>query len=390
MNEAARDGQKRLPDIPVVYFHSVAPAKNPRWAWSFLTLGLRYFEDFLVFLKNNRWQTIPLAEYVAIRKNGQKPGGKTCCLTFDDGYLDNYVYAWPLLKKYGFQATIFVSPEFVDCRRDPAQTLDDVWSGKATLAEIERWGFLTWEEMRIMELSGHVDIESHTLTHSKYFVSDRLAGFHHPQGDCLYPAGNLFPEQKPYYIANTEFEKLIPFGYPFFEQSSALIARRAFISEEFNSMICALLKGFDWEQSGAMAAARTKTEAVYRQWQKEGRIITRTESEAEYDRRVTAEIVVSKKTIEANLSKTVKYLCWPHGDNNERLHELALASGFEATTTGSKQKIAPTVSRIAQRTAVSVARKSLLLTRWKTRYRLGAAAGSRLLKAIHGLRQKIG
>lgn len=379
-----------LPEIPVVYFHSVAPAKNQNWAWKFLTLNLRYFDDFLKFLKKHHWQTIPLDEYLEIRKKGLAPEKKLCCLTFDEGYLDNFIYVWPLLKKFGFQATIFINPDFVDRQRNPARTLNDVWSGKASMADVERWGFLTWEEMRIMERSGHVAIESHTLTHTKHFISDRLVDFHHPHTTFLYPLWNRFPEKKPYYINDSVFEQLLPFGYPLFESCSAVIAKRVFINEDFNSVIGAMLRGFNWQQFDAKGEAMKKVHDVYWQWQKDGKILTRTEPEDEYLQRVTAEIADSKKEIEANLVKKVNFLCWPHGDNNEQLHELALACGYAATTTGSKQMIAPSVSRIEQRTAVSVALNSPLLTRWKTRYRLGAAAGNRFLKALHTWRQRMG
>ena len=174
-----------IPEIPIIYFHSIAPQQNPDWVRKGLTLELRYFEDFLEYLKRNRWETLFFDEYLHIRKSGEKPGKKVCCLSFDDGYLDNFIYAYPLLKKQGFKATIFVSPEFIDHKRSVSKTLEDVWNGSATSKEIDKWGFLTWEEMRIMQQSGVMDIHSHTMTHTKYFISDDIVTFHHPGDDCL-------------------------------------------------------------------------------------------------------------------------------------------------------------------------------------------------------------
>ena len=39
---------------------------------------------------------------------------KPVIITFDDGYENNYTYAYPILKKYNFTATIFVCTDFID------------------------------------------------------------------------------------------------------------------------------------------------------------------------------------------------------------------------------------------------------------------------------------
>ena len=43
---------------------------------------------------------IALNELVDILKADKKPPRKTICITFDDGWRDNYLYAYPILKKY--------------------------------------------------------------------------------------------------------------------------------------------------------------------------------------------------------------------------------------------------------------------------------------------------
>ena len=373
-----------IPDIPIVYFHSVAPQKDITWVRNFLTLELSVFEQFLEYLYKNRWQTIFLDEYYHIKRSGKKPGSKVCCLTFDDGFLDNYIYAFPLLKKYGFKGTIFISPEFVDVKRQVALTLDDVWKNRVPLQNIDQWGYLSWEELRIMEKSGLVDIQSHTLTHTKFFTSDTLTSFHFPGADCLYPIGNLYPERKPYYHRDKDFERLIPFGTPFFKASSAIIARRVWISGAFNVHILDMLSVHNWSQPYAMEKAFEKVNKEYQYWKTNQKIIENIESQREYEKRLYSEIVSSKNIIEKELHKKVEFLCWPHGDNNKAAHDLALESGYKMTTAGKavKNDIHP-LNRIGERMGINY---NGFMNTVKTKIKFKAFAGifpySELLKYI--------
>jgi len=79
--------------------------------------------------------------YGALSGMGKLPE-KPVMITFDDGYVDNYQIAYPILQKYDFTATILVVTEMV---------------GKKP-------GYLTWEQLFEMEKNGF-SIEGHTMTH---------------------------------------------------------------------------------------------------------------------------------------------------------------------------------------------------------------------------------
>jgi hypothetical protein len=305
--------------VPVVYYHSVGE-KIPGWNRNFLTnTNPESFEDHLVFFKQN-YNIISLKDFWLIQ-NGYAPRvKKPLIITFDDGYADNWLWVFPLVKKYDAKITIFISPEFMDGRNIIRQTSDHS-------------GFLSWDEMRIMEESGLVDIESHTLTHTKYFVSDRITDFHHPGADILYAAGNIYPEKKPYHIGNPDFEKLLPYGFPLFEERSSIIARKATINQDFIDECVFLLKNFDFKNY-IFEKAYKFIEPLYLKYKREKSIITATESDEEYLSRIKNEISGSKTIIEEKLNKKVEFLCWPHGDNNEELHQMALAAGYLMTTKG--------------------------------------------------------
>jgi len=346
-----------LPDIPVIYFHSVG-VKSSAWSRSFLTASIENANRFFRFI-SGRYTSLHLREYYEIRSGRSEAVANPIVITFDDGYLDNWIYAFPLLKKYSLKATIFVSPEFVDGR--------EIIRGDDASP-----GFLSWSEMREMVASGLIDIQSHTLTHTKYFTSDRLTGFHHPGNDILYAAGNLFPEQKPYHIGDKEFEKLLPYGYPLFEEESAVIARRVTISDDFISEIVEKLSDYDFSRYN-FSEAFVMIRSIYEKYRNDNLIITRRESEEEYSERVSREITGSKEIIEGELGRRVEFLCWPHGDNNSFLHRKALDTGYLMTSIGHSVMAEDEIpSRIPERLGIDY---SSFRRRVKTRFKLKAFSG---------------
>jgi hypothetical protein len=90
------------------------------------------------------------------------------------------------------------------------------------------------------------------------------------------------------------------------------------------------------------SAVRTLRDA----YEQRRQLITAVESEDEYRGRLQYEIVRSKEILESKLGKTVDFLCWPHGDNTQEAHELAIASGYRATTAGKMTQTADHLDRI--------------------------------------------
>jgi peptidoglycan/xylan/chitin deacetylase (PgdA/CDA1 family) len=125
--------------LPVLMYHSIEHAKNRS---DKLTVSPEAFERQLAFLRGHRYNVIPLADAVDYIRQRKRPPPRTVAITIDDGYENNYLYVYPLLKKYKMPATIFVITGFVG-----------------------REGFLSWNQMREMSDSGLVDIESHTKLH---------------------------------------------------------------------------------------------------------------------------------------------------------------------------------------------------------------------------------
>lgn len=346
--------------IPVIYYHSIGP-KIQNWVRHHLTLELKYFEDQLKRV-SKEFTAISLKDYWEAKNGIKKVPQNAIVLTIDDGYLDNWVWAFPYLKKYNLKATIFVSPEFVDTKSkirpiaDIEKPIDD------QIERLKESGYLSWEEMIEMEESGLVDIQSHTMSHTKYFISDKLKSFNHPGADVLYPVGNHFADRKPYYITDEQFDQQLPYGYPFFEESSAVIARRVWINEDFNKECIALLSDHNWARKDSIQRAKQKVAGIYKNYRDKNNLIVRKETNSEYEQRVAYEIVDSKKIIEEKLNKKVAFLCWPHGDNNLYAHQTAMNAGYLATTLGKYQGEYNDKERIDARIGTDALRNNIFLT----------------------------
>ena len=82
--------------VPIAMYHSVNPEAKLK---NRLEVSVKHFEGQMRFLKKY-YNVVPL-EHLAdfIRKGESMPYG-TLAITFDDGYKDTYVHAFPILKKY--------------------------------------------------------------------------------------------------------------------------------------------------------------------------------------------------------------------------------------------------------------------------------------------------
>jgi len=76
------------------------------------------FEEQCLFIKNN-FTVISLNKLDDLLKSGEDKNTKYALITFDDGYIDNYSEAFPLLKKHNIPATFYVATDFVSSNLIP-------------------------------------------------------------------------------------------------------------------------------------------------------------------------------------------------------------------------------------------------------------------------------
>lgn len=331
---------------PVFYYHSVAPRMFDGWVLRFLTLSLENFEQQMAYLQGNGYKAIFLDEWLRIRKGEKRATGKEVCLSFDDGLLDNWVYAFPVAKKYGMKFTLFVSPECIEPRQVVRPTLEDVWNGQIRSSELEELGYLSWEELKVMQESGVVDVQSHTMTHAKYVSGPRIKGFYYGGFKGLHPILNAHPEIRATYMGIPDFEKKLPFGTALFEETSAVVVKKHTVNQDFIAESAELAKAQNLSDPATRPAFEQAVLQMAERYSQSGKLITGIEADQDYRKRLAYEVVDSKQIIEDQLKKPVRFLCWPHGDNNSATHVLAKESGYLATTSGKMLSERENVDRI--------------------------------------------
>lgn len=95
--------------VPIMMYHNVEDIEKHESNWTSRVA----FKQQMDFLKRYNYNVISLETLVAAIKSGESLPRKSVVITFDDGYENNYINAFPLLEDYGFPATIFVPTDFI-------------------------------------------------------------------------------------------------------------------------------------------------------------------------------------------------------------------------------------------------------------------------------------
>ncbi len=322
-----------LKGVPVVMYHGVGPG-CPGWAWNHLFTRPDVFEGQMRILREKGWNAVTLDMLYAHMKEGAPLPENPFVLTFDDGYLNNWTFAFPLIKKYGHRAVIWMTTEFIDPCAGPRPTLEDVWNGSMREEELEAGGFLSIAEMRAMEKTGIIDIQSHAATHTWYFGGPEIVDFHRPRGVDGYEAPpwlgwNRSPGRKFEYMS-VPLEETIPFGTPIYAHGKSLVTRRYFQDPSLDSILAAHVSARGGKEFFRRADWRRSLERIAGEHPMSG---GRFETGDEFASRRRSELAGSRETLGRALGKQVDYLCWPGGGIDDALKTLALEAGYKASTT---------------------------------------------------------
>ncbi len=145
-NPAKATNVKNGMKLPIIMYHSML--KDSKYQGKYV-ISPDTFENDLIYLQRNGYTTIvmqDLLDYV----NKKKPlPSKPILLTFDDGYYNNYLYAYPIVKKYNVKIVI-----------SPIGYYTDLFTKSDS--DHPNYSHCTWDQINEMMASGLVEFQNHT------------------------------------------------------------------------------------------------------------------------------------------------------------------------------------------------------------------------------------
>jgi peptidoglycan/xylan/chitin deacetylase (PgdA/CDA1 family) len=130
--------------VPIIMYHQV---KNSGFGND--VISPKEFESDLKYLKENHYNTITMTQLIDYVHDKKELPQNPVILSFDDGYLSTYLNVYPLLKEYDMKIVLSIIGKSVD---DFSKVCDE---------NID-YSHVTWDEVKEMQQSGLVEIQSHS------------------------------------------------------------------------------------------------------------------------------------------------------------------------------------------------------------------------------------
>ena len=295
---------------------------------SHLCVSPELFEDHCKSLAEAGWRGISLAEAEDYFVNKRRLPAKVCLFTFDDGYLDNYVHAEPLLRRYGHHGLMFpvaecllhdnlLRPNSEDLGRDPerAKELPDM-DKRAPIAKagipVHGIDFCSWREVKHMHHHGNMASAPHSLRHDRVVRSLEYNVLFRPGGR------RGFFSTPPYTIL---------WGLPRFDLGHALNDRAYTLNPEVFDVVKQMVPQA-WQAAQKFLDSEENRKAIQAAVAKLPSLGVR-ETEAQYRERIFQELVRCRELFSEQLGSLPLSFCWPWGSNNSVAIEEGRRAGFK-------------------------------------------------------------
>ena len=154
--------------VPILMYHMISETKytnEKKYCCS-----PKRFKSHMAYLKRTGYHVISLDELVNSITDCNQLNRKSVVITLDDGYMDNWENAFPILQEFGFPATVFVISQLIG---NTSEWLQEGGCKKQNL--------LRWSELRKMATK-RITIGAHTRTHPSLTEIDIVSATEEIQG----------------------------------------------------------------------------------------------------------------------------------------------------------------------------------------------------------------
>ncbi len=153
--------------LPIVMYHGLL--KDKRYHNNFF-ISPQLFEKDLRYFRENNYTPVFVKDLIDYVDNGVPLPEKPVLITFDDGFYNSYVYAYPLLKEYNMKAVVSIIGKLTD---------------KASLIEDKspNYSYLAWDEVQELNSSGIIEIQNHS--YDMHGNDHRRRGAMQKQGESI-------------------------------------------------------------------------------------------------------------------------------------------------------------------------------------------------------------
>lgn len=134
--------------LPVMMYHHIQPLDEAKASGqSALTVTTEFFEKQMKYLNDKGYHVVSITSLTDFFQNGTGLPKKSIVITFDDGYADFYTNALPILRQYGYPATLFI----------PTGLMNNP-------------GYLSWNQISEAAGSG-IYVANHTWSHKNVMMA---------------------------------------------------------------------------------------------------------------------------------------------------------------------------------------------------------------------------
>jgi peptidoglycan/xylan/chitin deacetylase (PgdA/CDA1 family) len=146
-------GAGRESTLPILMYHSISAGREAGVSPYFgTTTSPAVFDSHLAHLRAKGFRAVSLSEAAEALRQPRAGIEKLVAITFDDGFKDFYDEAFPILRRHGFTATMYLSSGVIG-------------DGRKTFKNRE---CMSWEQVRELRKNG-IEFGSHTVSHPRLY-----------------------------------------------------------------------------------------------------------------------------------------------------------------------------------------------------------------------------